>query len=123
MTKIIGKLEQFTDGVGYWCPGCEKAHYIRTMGENTPRWGFNGDYEKPTFTPSVKVTGKQSINKDGEWTGEYVLGPDGKALDLVCHVFVTDGVIQFLSDSTHKFYSGKCVPLTNIPEFVKPNDR
>ena len=48
-----------------------------------PRWGWNGDAEKPTFTPSVLVRYNWS---DGE---------------RVCHSFVTDGQIQFLGDCTH----------------------
>lgn len=82
---------------------------IRVRGENETRgWGFNGDFEKPTFSPSVKVTGKRRIT-DEEYdrirAGEKIDIPD-----MCCHSFVRDGQIEFLSDCTHEF-AGKTVPL------------
>jgi hypothetical protein len=38
----------------YWCQGCNCTHTIKTKGVGA--WGWNGDVEKPTFTPSVLVT-------------------------------------------------------------------
>ena len=51
-------------------------------------WGFNGDVEKPTFTPSIKVL-------------SYV----GKSVSCVCHSQITDGKIFFYNDSTHELSS------------------
>lgn len=51
------------------------------------RWKFNGDYEKPTFRPSM--------------VADY--GEAGKT-----HCFVTDGKIEYLSDCSHE-YAGKTV--------------
>ena len=34
----------------FWCPGCKKIHPYQV-----PRWTFNGDMNKPTFTPSLKM--------------------------------------------------------------------
>ncbi len=97
--------------VGFMCPGCREMHQVRVEGDGRPRWGFNGDYERPTFTPSVLVTGHQTEKDEaGRWTGEWVRGPDGKPLPLVCHSFVTDGQISFLGDCTHEL-RGQVVPL------------
>lgn len=89
----------------FWCPGCKEAHVVG------PNWSFDGNYERPTFAPSIKVTGSQ-IERDehGKWTGEWVLGPDGKPLPQVCHSFVREGQIQFLGDCTHAL-AGQTVPL------------
>jgi hypothetical protein len=66
----------------FWCPGCDQVHGIRYANPTPgPDWGWNGDLESPTITPSVLVEG----------------GPD----EIRCHSFVTDGQIQFLHDSTH----------------------
>ena len=54
-----------------------------------PRWGYNGNAEKPSFTPSELVT----------YNGRDA-GIDG-APPTVCHSLVTDRRIQFLSDCTH----------------------
>jgi Family of unknown function (DUF6527) len=32
----------------FHCPGCGRGH-----GYHVPHWDFNGDLEKPTFTPSL----------------------------------------------------------------------
>ncbi|TXN79295.1 DUF6527 family protein [Methylobacterium sp. WL8] len=82
----------------FWCPGCASAHSVNV---SPGRWGFNGDHERPTFTPSVLVT----------YNGDDA-GKDG-APPAICHSFVTDGQIQFLGDCTHAL-AGQTVPL---PEF------
>lgn len=49
---------------------------------NTKNWSWNGDLEKPTLKPSIKTN----------------IG-NGQ----ICHSFVNDGKVQFLSDCTHEF--------------------
>lgn len=81
-------------------------------------WSFDGDLARPTFNPSVKITGKQCVVDDqGRWTGEWVLGGDGKALDACCHYFLHAGVLKFCSDSTHAL-AGKDVSLPDLPDFL-----
>ncbi|KQP36709.1 DUF6527 family protein [Methylobacterium sp. Leaf100] len=101
---VRGKLRTVEGGhVMFWCPGCNGAHGLRVSTDASPgsRWGFNGDYDRPTFTPSVLV------RYDGADAGQ-----DG-APPAVCHAFVTDGQIQFLGDCTHAL-AGQTVPL---PDF------
>ncbi|MCC4296282.1 DUF6527 family protein [Aurantimonas coralicida] len=87
----------------FWCPGCDGAHRV-TVGEGPgPRWGFNGDYDRPTFTPSVKVS----------YPGPDA-GVDG-APPAVCHSFVREGRIQFLGDCTHAL-AGQTVSLQPFDE-------
>jgi hypothetical protein len=115
-----GKLRVIEGGrVGFFCPGCNEFHVIPIEGPNA--WGFNGDYDKPTFTPSILVY--PSWKTPPEWDydsaprdadGKLSLGPDGRLLGAVmsdrCHSFVRDGKIQFLSDCTHK-YAGQTLDL------------
>lgn len=61
-----------------------------------PRWTYNGDPIKPTFQPSIKVT--------------Y----ETPGATRICHSFVTDGRIQFLTDSTHAL-AGQTVDLPPWP--------
>lgn len=109
---VRGVLRTMEGGrVAFMCPGCSELHQVRVEGEGSPRWTFTGDYDRPTFTPSILVNGVQSINDaDGEWTGEFVLDEHGKPRPLVCHSFVTAGQIQFLGDCTHAL-AGQTVPL------------
>jgi hypothetical protein len=73
-------------GNGYFsfhCPGCKETHAFISGGDNPgrPQWQFNGDMEKPTFAPSLLVN---------------------KGQNNVCHSFVRDGRIEFLSDCYHE---------------------
>lgn len=91
-----------TDGLRYYCQGCKGSHMIKVGDGAGPRWGWNGSLDSPTFTPSVLVT-YEGIDA----------GKDG-APPAVCHTFITDGTVQFLSDSTHEF-AGQTVPLPDFP--------
>jgi len=68
------------------CPACKFLHVFRG-------WTFNGDYYKPTFSPSMLVN-KNRLSTNAP----------------VCHSFVTDGQIRFLGDCTHEM-KNKTVPL------------
>ena len=73
----------------FWCPGCDGAHAPSIAG-NGPHWSFNGDMDKPTFSPSILSTWDQ-------YQGEAM-----PPIKHVCHSFVNDGKIQFLADCTHR---------------------
>lgn len=93
--------------VGFMCPGCRELHWVRITGDGRPRWGFNGDYLRPTFTPSVLVTWSEPSDIESEFDDPT------KDRKMVCHSFVTDGQISFLSDCTHAL-RGQVVPLQPI---------
>jgi hypothetical protein len=96
MSAPVVRVEKMTDGesVWFWCPGCETHHRI-----TFPRWHFNGDLVKPTLTPSVLVT--------------YEDGP--KFTPKRCHLYVTNGQLHFLNDSTHAL-AGRAVEMSPIAE-------
>jgi len=75
----------------YMCPGCgyEHAFGLRTEGGHHE---FNGDLNRPTVSPSLLQN--------------FVPG-------AMCHSFIRDGMIQFLSDCTHKL-AGQTVELPEI---------
>lgn len=90
MARLSNRLRSSSDGgILFWCPGCDGAHIVMVGEGQGPRWGYNGDVNAPTFTPSILVTYR---------------GPDAGidgAPPAICHSFVTDGRIQFLNDCTH----------------------
>lgn len=91
------KLQAFTDGDGnkgyhHFCPGCNLLHNIWTSGKVA--WAFNGNMDKPTFTPSVH----HSTNKN-----------------TICHYNITAGDILFHEKSTHPLKSQR-VGLPDIPK-------
>jgi len=68
MGQISAKLRKTTDGYSWWCPACEEVHAVNGS------WTFNGDVDRPSFRPSIRVTGKQSVVVNGECTGEWKPG-------------------------------------------------
>lgn len=77
------------------CPGCRGPQRIPVEGPQA--WGFNGDMDKPTLTPSVLA---RRYN-------------DSRGLYFVCHSFVKDGKIEFLNDCTHTL-KGQTVELEDV---------
>lgn len=73
------------------CPGCGCLHFFND------RWTFDGNTEKPTVSPSILVT--------------Y----DGADKKTRCHLFIRNGMIEFLSDCTHEL-AGKTVPMIEMKE-------
>ena len=96
MKKVTPKVDEAGIIIGYvfHCPGCEHGHIFYTKSwatENgpTPKWDFNGDLEKPTFSPSLlNVCEKHHDPKQRR-----------------CHLCVTDGAIVFCNDCTHDYAS------------------
>jgi hypothetical protein len=80
-------------------------------------WTFNGNVEKPTFTPSFKHSGIKTVQVDGKWTGEWHRDAQGKPLDFVCHYILTDGVLHFCGDCSHAM-AGQQVPLPELPSWL-----
>lgn len=103
MSALSAILRQ-VDGqrLAFHCPGCGYSHQVKVEEGPGPRWGYNGNPESPTFTPSILVT----------YPGDDA-GVDD-APPAVCHSFVTDGRIQFLGDSTHAL-AGQTVDLPEFP--------
>ena len=120
--KIVDKeSESGFKVVGYRfvCPGCNVGHAFYTdPGHYKATWNFNGDLEKPTFSPSLLVqTGHyvKGHEKDDCWCTYNEKHPDDPAPFecAICHSFVRDGKIQFLNDCTHEL-AGQTVELPEI---------
>lgn len=102
--------------VMFHCPGCECAHGVTVNGQPNAMgasWGWNGDLIRPTFTPSILVRGTVPITD--EERDRIMAGEPFEPAPVVCHSFVRDGKIEFLSDCTHKL-AGQTVPLETWDE-------
>lgn len=98
----------------FWCPGCQETHTYQVLTPeaekeanesaqpfynrfgvlqkpNIENWTFNGDFENPTFSPSLHYNTKVKR----------------------CHLFLKNGVIEYCGDSWHQ-YSGQNVPLEDF---------
>lgn len=95
------------------CPACGCGHLF------DGRWAFNGDTEKPTFSPSMLVrgqrypSGRQFPNDDEH--KRMMAGEDFRPqmVPTWCHSFVTDGRIEYLADCTHAL-KGRTVDLPDV---------
>jgi hypothetical protein len=96
--------------VWFWCAGCASHHAINPKG-----WTWNGDTERPTFSPSVLVRGSEftAEGKAMHERGEAPPGGQYPSRDTVCHSFVREGRIEYLTDSTHAL-AGQTVPLEDL---------
>ncbi len=107
MGKKISKVlnREFTHL--FFCPGCKLTHGFNA-GEGSPKpvWQFNNDFEKPTLKPSHKTWWSGKVN--GKWEKEA----------NVCHSYIKDGMIQFLSDCTHEL-KNQTVALPDIDKAYK----
>ncbi len=108
MPRVRRLLDQSgkVQGRMFLCPGCGRHHApsVETPSpHNGAQWKFNGDEDRPTFTPSILVK----------------VGPfDGGRFEI-CHSFVTDGRIQFLNDCTHD-KRGQTIDLPEFPDRPPP---
>lgn len=94
MPKVIDLTDQNGENLTHYieCPACGYGHGFDS------RWTFNGDYDKPTFRPSMLVNANMPIDPPRTHR---------------CHSFVTDGKIQFLSDCSHQF-AGRILDLPDV---------
>lgn len=92
--RDYGTREDGSRMLGFWCDGCQEPHSfsVDCKGGQRPCWTWNGDWEKPTFNPSLLYPSKT----------------------VRCHLYVTDGQIQYLSDCDHHL-AGKTVPIPPFP--------
>jgi hypothetical protein len=73
----------------FYCPGCQHIHSINDT------WNITWKDEKPTVSPSVLTKGGSK--------------------DSTCHLFIKNGMIEYLNDCGHK-YAGKTIPMEFIDE-------
>lgn len=95
MTRVLrpfGYKDEDLIGYNAKCPGCNVWHsiYIKKNQFNKDIWSFDGNMEKPTFSPSLLV----------RWDHN----------NHVCHSFIRNGEWQFLNDCTHDL-AGQTVPM------------
>lgn len=102
--------------IWWYCAGCKTRHSIpinRTDGHN---WEFNGNMDKPSVTPSV--LNRWGKDADPAWE-EPIQEPNEATIDPDftwsgrCHIFITNGLVQFLSDCTHKL-AGQTLELPEL---------
>jgi len=116
MSALGSKIRTQEGGsIAFWCPGCNTSHAVIIAAD---RWSGPGDIERPTFQPSILVRSGHYAehHKPGDpcWCTYYAENPpapgERRFECSICHSFVTDGRIQFLSDCTHAL-AGQTVDL------------
>lgn len=113
----MARIKKHGDRFDFVCPGCGDTHSVG------PTWTFNGDLERPTFSPSLLVRSGHFVpshkpddncwctyNAEQKAKGETDEAPFSCG---ICHSFIRDGRIEFLSDCTHKL-AGQTVDLPTI---------
>jgi hypothetical protein len=105
------KMRLTTQGYAWWCPACREMHPL------PDGWTFDGNLERPTFSPSFKHGPAIAIVKDesGEWVGRWFardvagnlvervgLQPGDVPVMWCCHYIITAGQVAYCPDCTHE---------------------
>jgi hypothetical protein len=118
LSRVLRAVQE--GGLAFWCPGCNGMHVIYQGEGRGARWSWNGNAERPTFTPSVLIRSGHFASHfkagvDSCWCTYNAEHPEDADFKCrICHSFVTDGQIRFLNDCTHEL-AGKTVPLPDLP--------
>lgn len=102
MGQVSAVLRSVTGGYMFFCPGCQSPHVV-----GVPGWSFDGNLDRPTFSPSIKVTYNGRDADQSQSDGSRVI-------PSICHSFVCGGRIEFCTDSTHAM-SGQSADLPPLP--------
>ncbi len=79
----------------FMCPGCGATHSFNDS------WEFNGDYDSPSISPSILVTG-------------YRFDENRNSVPYTCHSWITKGKIKFFNDCSHNKAGQKWFDLPEI---------
>lgn len=87
------------------CPACDFEHSFRVdlvghgKWENGNFWSFDGNYEKPTFSPSM------------------LSNPGGlEDFHPICHSFLENGIWRYLGDCTHDMANQEVPMIPPVPD-------
>lgn len=104
----MAKVKDVQDGkLRFKCPGCNEHHLVGISNVAGPHWHFDGNYERPTLSPSVLVNGYRPSDDEDKFDNPLHDVP------FTCHSFVRNGYIEYLGDCTHAL-AGKTVELPEI---------
>src|SRR3546814_16261074 len=95
MAALSRKLRSAEGGrLMFWCPGCDGPHQVGVGEGAGPRWGYNGNPDEPTVTPSILVRGTRDLT-DEEPTDIMLGKVNAVELErLICQSFVTKDHIR-----------------------------
>lgn len=102
MNQVSSRLRRGPDGYFWWCPACSRMHPL------PDGWKFDGDLERPTFSPSFKHTWRAFTSHTAEGLGQ------GERYNAVCHYILTAGQVAYCDDSSHAM-AGKTIPMPHLP--------
>lgn len=101
----------------YWCIGCEAGHTIEV--EDEKAWTWDGNVNKPTFSPSILSMPREKLNESGKLLVQSNRGSELTDEHRIktprCHCFVKNGRIEYLSDSEHSL-AGQTVDMVPLPD-------
>jgi len=113
--RLSKTLAENSGNVFFECPACGVPHGVNCGKGYGPMWSWDGNIDKPTFSPSVLVIAQYYEPPATEENIQKIRSGEIKQakVEYRCHSFVRAGRIQFLNDCTHEL-AGKTV---DIPEW------
>jgi hypothetical protein len=119
------KMRRTTQGYAWFCPACKEMHPL------PDGWKFDGNLERPTFSPSFRYGPLiQTVNdENGQWLGAWLAcDKDGNVVERVglqagdvpvmwcCHYIITAGQVAYCVDCTHAM-KGQTIPMPDLPSW------
>lgn len=105
--RIFHKIREGYETYAFKCPACNEEHCFNFT------WGFDGNFEMPTVSPSILTTfWRMPENASFENVPLGTRHPDAK--EIKCHSWITAGKIKFFNDCTHDFIKNIEV---DLPEY------
>ena len=96
----MAKVKLYDEQHGTYKVKCPAGHYhyinTNVPNQQNAQWKFNGDLEKPTFTPSINERTGYYVDKDVKGDEDYL-----RDNSYHCHFVITDGKIYFCGDCSH----------------------
>ena len=105
--KIVYTSDNDINTLEFLCPVCKfdsgnpMPHQIKWQKDNSKTWTFDENYDFPTITPSIAVSGV-SLNENGERVND------------MCHMWITKGKIKFFHDCTHGMKGKQWIDMLEI---------
>lgn len=90
------------------CKACKSPHSVNVAladGEQRPLWGWDGNLENPSITPSVRC-----------WTNGPRGTPEGD--NRTCHFNLEAGVQVFHGDTWPESFRGQRYQLEDLPDWL-----
>lgn len=92
-------MNESEERIAFICPACDQEHSIPAVigAPTSGKWGWNGDFESPSISPSISLKIGSFSTPGFDWK----MAGFAKDPSVRCHSIINDGKISFCGDCSH----------------------